>query len=399
MNFDFSPIQVELQNGLTKYFSKNYGFDKRQEYARESAGFSEDAWKHYAEIGLLALSFPESYGGLNEIDESTESGKKTLAANNAVDAMWILEHFGAALCLEPYLSTVVMGGGTLLSSGSVAQKSTWIPKIASGELRIAIAIEEPSSRYSSERVQLSAKLSEKSSPGSKSWHLTGLKSAVFSANSAQYILVSSRTSGSIADRNGISLFLVPVDAKGIKLTNYTTHDGGRASDIEFDQVTVTEEHLIGACDSGVEILEDMVARANAALCGEAVGIMSTLCELTLAYLKTRQQFGVPIGKFQALQHRMADMIVATEQAKSMAFLAAQAHADSDSKKRLRDISAAKAYICKSARQVGQEAIQLHGGMGVTNELSVGHYFKRLTLITQTFGDFNHHIGLVSDYLL
>jgi len=396
MNFDYSPVQTELQNGLTKYFSKNYSFDRRRVYSKETAGFSEQAWQHYADIGLLALSFPESYGGLSELAESDLVG---LNAENAVDAMWIMEHFGATLCLEPYISTVVMGGGTLLVSGSKAQKSNLIPRIASGEVRVAVAIEEPDSRYCCEFVNTKATLIEGEPTAPKIWSICGVKCAVLSANSSQYLFVSARTSGSVADRKGISLFCIPVDTEGLSIFTYTTHDGGRASDVKLNNVRVSEDHLIGDLDDGIDIIENMLARANAALCAEAVGIMSTLCDLTLAYLKTRKQFGVPIGKFQALQHRMADMIVCTEQARSMGFLAAQAQHNPDIKKRLRDISAAKAYICRSGRLVGQEAIQIHGGMGVTDELSVGHYFKRLTLITQTWGDFNHHIGAVSDYLL
>jgi alkylation response protein AidB-like acyl-CoA dehydrogenase len=395
MNFKYSDIQVELQDSLRKYYEKNYGFEKRQHYSCVDPGFSELAWEHYANIGLLALTFPQSLGGLSETEESDSS---TLVANNAIESMWIMEQMGASLCLEPYLSTVVMGGGTLLSHGSASQKSELIPKIASGELRIAAALEEPSSRYSYACVKTIASALPRAASSPPAWVITGHKCAVLSASSAGMLLVSARTAGSAKDRTGISMFCIPVDAKGVSITSYSTHDGMRASDIELSEVLVTQEQLIGQLDLGIDVIEEMVARANSALCAEAVGIMSTLCNLTLAYLKTRQQFGVPIGKFQALQHRMADMIVSTEQARSMAFLAAQAHTSSDKKKLMRDVSAAKAYICKSGRTVGQEAIQLHGGMGVTHELSVGHYFKRLTLIAHTFGDFNQHIGVVSDYL-
>ena len=395
MNFKYSDIQIELQDSLSKYYAKNYGFENRQQYSTVDPGFSELAWKHYANIGLLALTFPQSLGGLSEIEESSVYA---LQAKNAIESMWIMEQMGASLCLEPYLSTVVMGGGTLLSYGSVSQKDDLIPRIASGELCIAAALEEPSSRYSNVYVGTRASPKAQTTNGPHSWLITGHKCAVLNASSAQFLFVSVRTAGTPKDRMGISLFCVPLDAKGVSLTTYTTHDGMRASDIEFNEVLVTNEQLIGELDLGIDVIEDMVARANSALCAEAVGIMSTLCKLTLDYLKTRQQFGVPIGKFQALQHRMADMIISTEQARSMAFLAAQAHTSADKMKKLRDVSAAKAYICKFGRAVGQEAIQLHGGMGVTNELSVGHYFKRLTLIAQTFGDFNQHIGVVSDYL-
>ena len=395
MNFKYSDIQVELQDSLNKYYAKSYDFEKRQHYSSVNPGFSELAWQHYANIGLLALTFPQSLGGLSEIEESTPTA---LLASNAIESMWIMEQMGASLCLEPYLTTVVMGGGTLLSHGSISQKSELIPKIASGELLITAALEEPSSRYSYTCVQTTATGVTRPANSPPAWLITGHKCAVLNASSAGMLFVSVRTAGSTKDRLGISMFCIPVDANGVSITSYITHDGLRASDIEFSEVLVTQEQLIGQLDLGIDVIEEMVARANSALCAEAVGIMSKLCNLTLDYLKTRQQFGVPIGKFQALQHRMADMIVSTEQARSMAFLAAQAHTCADKVKMLRDVSAAKAYICKYGRTVGQEAIQLHGGMGVTNELSVGHYFKRLTLITQTFGDFNQHIGVVSDYL-
>jgi alkylation response protein AidB-like acyl-CoA dehydrogenase len=216
---------------------------------------------------------------------------------------------------------------------------------------------------------------------------------------ADHVIVSARTSAAVGERAGISLFVVPLSTPGLTLTHYKTHDSGAASDLVLDQVRVSEDQLLGQADQGWEILNDMIERANAALCAQAVGIMGKMCDLTLDYLKTRRQFGVPIGKFQALQHRMADMVISTEQARSMSIFAANAMGELDSSKRSRDISAAKAYICQAARQVGQEAIQLHGGMGVTNEMSIGHYFKKLTLITQTFGGLSEHVAVVSDYLL
>lgn len=396
MNFDYSPVQVELRNSLTKYFEKNYSFENRQQYSSQSIGFSERVWQHFAQIGLLGLTVPVSYGGFCEVNESS---LLSLEASNAVDAMWIMEIFGSVLCLEPYISSVVMGVGALLQAGSMKQKQDLIPKISAGQLRIACAILEPTSRYSYEHVAMNAKLECRDGSSNKSWLLTGLKSVVLCANSAHFFMVSARTSGEKSDTHGISLFCIPADTPGISLSSYPTHDGSRASDIAFDGVQVTEDNLVGKIDEGFDVIENMIARASAALCAEAVGVMSRLCDLTLRYLKTRQQFGVTIGNFQALQHRMADMIVATEQARSMAFLAAQSFANSDRKKKLRDVSAAKAYISSAGRLVAQEAIQMHGGIGVTNELSVGHYFKRMTLITHSFGDFNHHIGVVSDYLL
>ncbi len=417
MNFEYSEIQISLQDSLLKYFLKNYTFEKRQNFASQVSGFCDDAWKHYAEMGLLALTFPEQYGGL--IDSwvpqvqalTTETSGALGQASNvggphiantvdiAVDNMWVMECFGKTLCLEPYLSTVVMAGGALLHYGTEQQKSTLIPKIAIGELKIAIAYQEPESRYDTHCVSTLATLSELNLSGKKQWRVNGKKCVVLNANSADHIIVTARTSGDALDQSGISLFLIPTNAAGLSVMSYKTHDGSRASDIELKDVVVNEENLISVQGNGFRVLEDILGWTNAALCAEAVGIMSKICDLTLEYLKTRKQFGVPIGKFQALQHRMADMITSTEQARSMAILAVKAQSEVDLVKRQRDISAAKAYICRSGKEVGQEAIQLHGGMGVTHEMSVAHYFKRLTLITQTFGDFNYHISKVGEYLL
>jgi len=415
MNFEYSEIQVSLQDSLEKYYSKNYTFEKRQSYASQTTGFSDEAWKHYAEMGLLALTFPEQYGGLIDspappdlaAETSGSSGKTTsLTGANTVNTaitgeenMWVMEFLGKSLCLEPYLSTVVMAGQALLHYGNEHQKSTLIPKISGGELKIALAHQEPDSRYETHHISTLATPIELSLNEKKQWRVNGKKCMVLNANSADQIIVSVRTAGAVSDQGGISLFLIPSNANGLSMANYKTHDGNRASDVEFKDVIVSEDDLISVQGNGFRVLGDILGWANAALCAEAVGIMSKICDLTLEYLKTRKQFGVPIGKFQALQHRMADMIISTEQARSMAILAVKAQSETDFVKRQREISASKAYICRAGREVGQEAIQLHGGMGVTNEMSVAHYFKRLTLITQTFGDFNYHIAKVSDYLL
>jgi len=394
MNFDYSEIQVSLQDSLQKYFSKNYTFDKRQAYSAEMHGFSNSAWSHYAEMGLLGLTFPEQYGGLKESTNTLQGIEE-----NAIDTMWIMEELGKTLCLEPYLTTVVMGGGTLLNDGTELQKTSHIPKIANGQLKISIAHQEPESRYDIQIVRTTATL-KKDAPGAKkTWIINGKKSVVLNADCSDFLIVDARTDGDIRDSSGISLFLIPTSSSGVILSTYKTHDASRASDIEFRDVLVSEDDLISRAGEGLIVLQEMMGRANAALCAQAVGVMSKICDLTLDYLKTRKQFGVPIGKFQALQHRMADMIVSTEQARSMAIFSVKALTESDFEKRHRDLSAAKAYICRAGRAVGQEAIQLHGGMGVTNEMSVAHYFKKLTLITQTFGDFNFHIEKVSDYLL
>jgi alkylation response protein AidB-like acyl-CoA dehydrogenase len=413
MDFEYSAEKLELQDSLVKYLSKNYTFDHRRSYSKEGCGYSQQVWTHLAEIGVLGLTFAQKYGGLaDDLEELVlpNAKSKNLGLEQSIydpaltmysfDSMWVLETLGKYLCLEPYLSTVVMAGATILSAGTHKQKEQLIPLISSGDLRISIAHHEPMGRYQNQEIKTKAELVSGAGQNTE-WLLSGSKCVVLGANASQKLLVSAMTQKTVGVEFELSLFLLSTDAPGVSLTTYETHEGGRASDISLVNVRVSEEDLIGglsAIGHGQGALEEMIARGNAGLCAEAVGIMSTMCDLTLGYLKTRQQFGVPIGKFQALQHRMADMIILCEQAKSMAMLAAQAQGNLDFKKKIRDTSAAKAYICQSARTLGQEAIQLHGGMGVTDEMSVGHYFKRLTLITQTLGDFNHHIEIVGDYL-
>jgi alkylation response protein AidB-like acyl-CoA dehydrogenase len=337
--------------------------------------------------------FPEQYDGLSEHTNPIECIRA-----GAFDILWIMELLGKHLCLEPYLFSVVMAGVSLLLHASESQRRSFLPKIAAGELKLALAFQEPLSRYSISHVSTRAEPLDPVDQR-KRWVINGAKCVVHHANAADHVIVSVRTSAAVGERAGISLFIVPLGTPGVTLTHYKTHDSGVASDLVLDQVHVSEDQLLGQPGEGWEILNDMIERANAALCAQAVGIMGKMCDLTLEYLKTRRQFGVPIGKFQALQHRMADMVISTEQARSMSIFAANAMGELDPCKRSRDISAAKAYICRVARQVGQESIQLHGGMGVTNEMSIGHYFKKLTLITQTFGDLNEHVAVVSDYLL
>lgn len=376
MDFNYTDEQLALQDTLKKFISKDYSFEKRMETSKGKDGFCPDAWQTYAELGILALPFPEEYDGLG---------------GNAIDTMLVMEILGKGLILEPYISSIVISGGAIRDFGNEAQKKNLLPKLGSGEIKISLAHYESQSRYSLNNVNTSA---IKTSSG---WKLNGKKSVVLFANGADYFLVSARTSGTTLEQDGISVFLVKKDQPGLTIRSYETQDGNRAADLSFKDVEVTE--LIGQENAGIHVLTRAIELGNAAICAEAVGIMSAVNEITLEYLKTRKQFGVPIGKFQALQHRMADMILSTEQSRSMAILAAAAQNSSDLTKRSKDTSAAKAYICKAARHIGQESVQLHGGMGVTEELNIGHYFKRLTVIALTYGDFDYHIEQVSDALL
>ena len=377
MEFNYSEEQLALQDTLQRFISRDYDFDKRRKFSASSLGYSAEAWSQFAELGLLALPLPEAFGGLG---------------GNAVDIMLVMEQFGQGLLLEPFLSTVVTCGGLIRDAAPEPMKQKLLPQIAAGTVKIALAAYEAAGRYDLSYVGCTAQES------GGSWRLSGRKTVVLDGASADYFLVSARSSGSVGDRDGISLFLVPRDAQGLTVAAYPTQSGARAADLLLENVTVEGEALIGASSRAHPIIERAVDRAIAALCAEAVGIINALNQATLNYLKTRKQFGVPIGKFQALQHRMADMFIAAEQARSMAVNAA-VYADSeDAAERRRAVSAAKAYIGQAGRLVGQHAVQMHGGMGVVDQLIVSHYFKRLTMIDLSLGDADYHLANFSDTL-
>jgi alkylation response protein AidB-like acyl-CoA dehydrogenase len=377
MEFNYSEEQLALQDTLQRFISRDYDFDKRRKFSASPAGFSAEAWTQYANLGLLALPYPEDFGGLG---------------GNAVDVMLVMEQFGHGLLLEPFLSTVVLCGGLIRDAAADAMKQKLLPEIAAGKLKLALAAYEAAGRYELSYVGCKA---EQSGGG---WRLSGRKTVVLDGASADYFLVSARSSGAIGDRDGISLFLVPRDAKGLTVAAYPTQSGARAADLLLENVTVAADAAIGAPGSALPIIERAVDQAIAALCAEALGIINALNQATLNYLKTRKQFGVAIGTFQALKHKMADMLIAAEQTRSMAIIAA-VHADSqDAADRHRAISAAKAYIGQAGRLVGQHAVQMHGGMGVVDELIVSHYFKRLTMIDLTFGDADYHLASFSETL-
>jgi alkylation response protein AidB-like acyl-CoA dehydrogenase len=378
MEFNYSEEQLALQDTLQRFISRDYDFDKRRGFSASPLGYSAEAWRQYAELGLLALPFPEELGGLG---------------GNAVDIMLVMEQFGQGLLLEPFLSTVVTCGGLLRDAASPAVKEKLVPQIAAGKLKLSLAAYEATGRYDLSYVTSTARES------GGNWLLSGRKTVVLDGASADCFLVSARSSGKAGDRDGISLFLVPRDAKGLTIAAYPTQSGARAADLLLENVAVgSTEALIGEPGRALPIIERAVDRAIAALCAEAVGIINALNQATLNYLKTRKQFGVAIGTFQALKHKMADMLIAAEQARSMAIIAA-VHADAeDAAERHRAISAAKAYIGQAGRLVGQHAVQMHGGMGVVDELIVSHYFKRLTMIDLSLGDADYHLASFSETL-
>ncbi len=368
MNFDYTEEQNAIRDSLSKWAAQQYDFDKRR-----AALSSEDAWKQnwatFAELGLLAAPLPEDFGGLG---------------GGALDVSVVAEEFGKALLVEPYVPTVVLGAGALKYAGSAAQKDEHLAAIAGGERIIAFAQAEPNSRWTLNDVSTSAK---KDGPG---YVLNGQKAVVLGAPQADYLLVTARTAGGQRDRKGVSLFLAPKNAKGVSTRDYPTMDGARASEVYFENVSLGAEALVGAADGALPVIERIVDEANAAYCSEAVGCMRMMTDLTREYAKQRKQFGRAIAEFQVLQHRMVDMFMATEESYSMALRATIKLGESDTE-RARAVSAAKVSIGKAARFVGQAAVQIHGGMGVTDEMRVGHYFKRVTMIDATFGNVDYHL--------
>ena len=378
MDFNYTEEQLSLQDTLQRFISRDYTFEKRRAFSASAAGYSAESWKQFADLGLLSLPFPEDCGGLG---------------GNAVDVMLVMEQFGSGLLLEPYLSTVVTCGGLIRDAASDAIKKELLQQIGAGSLMLSLAAYEAAGRYDLSYVGTTAH------ERGGSWTLSGRKSVVLDGASAHSFLVSARSGGKVGDRDGISLFLVPRDAAGLTLAAYPTQSGARAADLLLENVVVGADALIGAPSRALPLIERAVDHAIAALCAEAVGIINALNQATLNYLKNRKQFGVAIGTFQALKHKMADMLIAAEQSRSMAIIAA-VHADSkDASERHRAIAAAKAYIGQAGRLVGQHAVQMHGGMGVVDELIVSHYFKRLTMIDLTFGDADYHLAGFSNSLL
>ena len=371
MDFNYTQEQQMLQDSIEKFLDKNYSFETRREIIAARKGIGASAWEGFAELGLLGLPIPPEYGGFG---------------GNAVDTMIVMEALGRHLVVEPYLSTVVLGAGAIVLGGTEAQRRILLPSVVEGSMKLAFAHWEPGSRYSLSEVRTTARQE------GGFWVINGRKSVVLHGAIADLLIVSARTSGQSGDAHGISLFFVNPTEPGVAGRDYPTYDGMRAVEAEFTNVHVNAESLIGVLDQAYPLIELVVDRGAAALCAEAVGCMGALNAATLEYLKTRQQFGVPIGRFQALQHRMVDMLIHYEQAKSMACLAAVRVDSPDAGERRRAVSAAKELIGRAGRYVGQQAIQLHGGMGMTDELNVGHYFKRLTAIDATFGDGDHHLS-------
>jgi len=374
MNFDLTEEQQLLKDSVTRLLADRYSFENRKNFQASPEGWSRDLWRQYAELGLLGVAFPEADGGFG---------------GGPVETMLIMEAFGKALALEPYLATIVLAGGLIRRAGNEEQRAALIPPVAAGELRLAFAHAERQSRYDLFDVGASAR------KDGAAFVLNGEKGLVLNGDSADKLIVSARTGGSRRDLTGIGLFLIDAQAEGVSRRGYRTQDGMRAAEIALSNVRVEPHNVLGDPENAYLLIERVADEAIAASGAEAIGAMSEALEMTVDYLKTRKQFGVAIGAFQALQHRASDMVVALEQARSMMMLATMMAADDNAAERRKAISAAKVQVGRSSRFIGQQSIQLHGGIGMTMEYKLGHLFKRLTMIDMMFGDADYHLERLS----
>jgi len=373
MDFSLNEVQMMLADSIEKFVSNDYTFEARQKSAGHAIGYSTDVWQTFAELGWTAVPFSEEDGGFD---------------GGPIDMMVVMERLGRGLIVEPYLANVVLAGGVLKRAANATQKSNWLTPMISGELQATLAFVEPQARYDIANIATTA------TRDGDAWTLNGKKAYVLNGGNAEMILIPARTSGEQNDKSGITLFAVPAGTAGLSIRDYETVDGQRAAEVSLQNVQISAQNVIGDIDAGFEVLQAAIADGILAVCAEAIGIMTVLTEKTIEYTKSRVQFGVPISSFQALQHRMVEMYTACEQSRSLLIWAAMTVAD-NSYESAQAIHALKYQIGKAGTLVGEEAVQIHGGMGVTWELDVAHYFKRLTAITIMFGNADWHLDHLS----
>jgi alkylation response protein AidB-like acyl-CoA dehydrogenase len=366
MDFSLTEEQQMLKDSISKFVQNDYDFDTRRAIVDGDQPFSSDNWNLFAELGWLCVPFTEEHGGLG---------------GYATDLMVVMEELGKGLVIEPFLATAVMSGGLIAAAGNSAQQAL-LEQIIGGELQMAFAYAEPHSRDHLNCVATTA------TANAAGYTLNGHKAVVLTGGAADKLIVAARTGGAQLDETGISLFIVDANAPGITRQSYKTQDGFGAADIRFDNVSVDKEALLGEEGQALPHISAIIDRATLAICAEAVGAAEMSYTKTVEYTKIRKQFGVPIAKFQALQHRMAEMFMEHEQAKSILLMAAMKMDSGDDVSKM--VSAAKSRIGRAIRLIGQESVQIHGGIGVTDELDVGHYFKRLTMIEALFGNSDFH---------
>lgn len=370
MNFELTEEQSLLKDSVERLMSDRYAFETREAIRNSDEGWSRDRWNDYAELGLLALRIDEDHGGIG---------------CGPFETMVVMEALGRALTLEPYISTMLLGATSLRLGGNEEQKARILPSVCAGDALLAFAHTEQQSANNLHHVTTSAM------PADGGFTLDGTKTLVLHGDSADHLIISARISGAPHDRTGLGLFLVAADAPGLSRQTYKTIDGQNAADIELNNVHVSAENVIGTPGEALPIIEQTVEETIAALAAEAIGLMDEMLRLTIEYLQVRKQFGTELAAFQSLQHRLADMFIALEQARSMAILAADACQSDNAAHRATNIAAAKVQISRSLRFVSQQAIQLHGGIGMTMEYKVGHLFQRATMIDVLFGNADHHL--------
>ena len=374
MDLSFTEVQTMLIDSIEKFIANDYSFERRQQYAASDAGYSADVWATFADLGWTAVPFSEDDGGFD---------------GGPVELMVMMQQFGRGLIVEPYLANIVLAGGVLRRAASSSQKAKLLQPLIGGELQAALAVTEPQSRYDLANIETTA------TKDGDEWLINGRKGVVLNGGNAGLLIIPARTSGSNTDRDGITLFAVGGLADGVSRDSYPTVDGHQAAEVVLQDVRVESNAMLGEIDKAYAVLDAVVDEATLAVCAEAVGIMQILTDKTVEYSKSREQFGVPIGSFQALQHRMVDMLTACEQSYSLLLWASMANADQTADAK-RAISAIKYQVGTAGKKVGQEAVQIHGGMGVSWDVDIAHYFKRLTTIGQMFGNADWHLDKLAE---
>jgi len=376
MDFGYTEEQTLFSNSLQKLLSDSYDLESRRALVQDGPGYSEELWQTYAELGLLGLLVPEQHGGFD---------------GSMVDAMVVALELGKFLALEPILPTVVLGGGAVQMAGSDAQKADILPKIVDGSIKLAVGFNEPTSRDDLADVSTTATMA--ATADGDGYVLNGIKNVVLGGDAADKIIISARTSGAAGhDAEGITLFIVDTDAQGVTRENYRLADARGGADVTLENVHVGADAVLGEIGTALPLMERIWDRGAAIACAEALGAFARINDITLDYLKVREQFGRPIGSFQVLQHRMADMLLEYEYAKSLVFQACMNADADDDLTRIRSVSGAKVYLGENGRKCCQEAIQMHGGIGVTQEYELGDFVKRMTVSEFLFGDVDHHVA-------
>ena len=369
MDFTVSEEQSMLADSVARFIENDYGFETRQKVAESDLGYSQELWQTYAELGWTAVPFDEDDGGLG---------------GGPVELMLMMEQFGRALLVEPFLANIVLAGGVLRRLATDGQKAQWLAGVIAGETHAALAFAEPQARFDINNIATTA------TADGDGYLLNGNKSLVLNGGSADILIVPARSTGAQTDENGITLFAVAADSAGVKVRPYKTVDGQQAAEIDFENVSVSSTSVLGEVGNGFTTLREVIDEATLAVCAEAVGIIRSMHDKTVAYAKERVQFGVPIGSFQTLQHRMVETLMECEQSQSLLLWSAMVNESGDSDAR-KSIHALKHQIGSAGVNVAKEAVQIHGGMGVTWDLDIAHFFKRLTAIDLLFGNADYHL--------